>query len=211
MMNAIVEVLQLRSMRFLLSCRGHEIYCTIFQDASGPFLYGTLNRRPQMTLPRPRSDRLGSEASSIMEAAPTTQMTSSISAYNTQDIWTPMMTSTSVPNGSVTSYGSMRSESPNNGIVSPIQQLDQYQLDVRNPRYSTVGRPNRGYGHNHFGGPLCNNSPVRSVVIVAPGDPIPPNLQPQQQLQLQQMSSDHLPKNMTSTTTSLIGSHGLYG
>ena len=34
-------------------------------------------------------------------------------------------------------------------------------------------------------------SPVRSVMIVAPGDPIPPNLGPQQQLQLQQMSSDH--------------------
>ena len=36
-------------------------------------------------------------------------------------------------------------------------------------------------------------SPVRSVMIVAPGDPIPPNLGPQQQLQLQQMSSDHHP------------------
>ena len=186
--------------RGLVSCHAK----TFFQDASGPFLYGTLNRRPQMTLPRPRSDRLGSEASSIMEATP--QMTSSISAYNNaQDIWTPM-TSASIPNGSVTS-SSMRSDSP--PFVSPIQQLDQYQLDVRNPRYSTVGRPNRGH-HNHFGGPLCNASPVRSVVIVAPGDPIPPNLQPQQQLQLQQMSSDHLPKN---TTVSMNGSHhsGLYG
>ena len=36
-------------------------------------------------------------------------------------------------------------------------------------------------------------SPVRSVMIVAPGDPIPPHLQPQQKLQLQQMSSDHPP------------------
>ena len=71
----------------------------ILQDASGPFLYGTLNRRPQMTLPRPRSDRLGSEGSSIMnghhhhhlmgEAA---HLTTSISAYNTQDVWTPIQT-----------------------------------------------------------------------------------------------------------------------
>ena len=71
----------------------------ILQDASGPFLYGTLNRRPQMTLPRPRSDRLGSEGSSIMnghhhhhlmgEAA---HLTTSISAYNNQDVWTPIQT-----------------------------------------------------------------------------------------------------------------------
>ena len=30
-------------------------------------------------------------------------------------------------------------------------------------------------------------------MIVAPGDPIPSHLQPQQKLQLQQMSSDHPP------------------
>ena len=34
-------------------------------------------------------------------------------------------------------------------------------------------------------------SPVRSVMIVAPGDPIPAHLPPQQQLQLQQLNSDH--------------------
>ena len=67
------------------------------QDVSGPFLYGTLNRRPQMTLPRPRSDRLGSETSSITNHIDLPVMTSSISAYNNnntgmsgQDIWTPM-------------------------------------------------------------------------------------------------------------------------
>lgn len=42
-------------------------------------------------------------------------------------------------------------------------------------------------------------SPVRSVVIVAPGDPIPPNLPPQQKLQLQQMSSDHPPPPMQAS------------
>ena len=74
------------------------------QDASGPFLYGTLNRRPQMTLPRPRSDRLGSEGSSIMNglhhhhplimtsASGDPQLTNSISAYNNQDVWTPIQT-----------------------------------------------------------------------------------------------------------------------
>ena len=74
------------------------------QDASGPFLYGTLNRRPQMTLPRPRSDRLGSEGSSIMNglhhhhplimtsASGDPQLTNSISAYSNQDVWTPIQT-----------------------------------------------------------------------------------------------------------------------
>ena len=71
----------------------------ILQDASGPFLYGTLNRRPQMTLPRPRSDRLGSEGSSIMNGhhhhhhlMGEAHLTTSISAYNTQDVWTPIQT-----------------------------------------------------------------------------------------------------------------------
>ena len=132
---------------------------------SGPFLYGTLNRRPQMTLPRPRSDRLGSETSSITNhIADLPVMTSSISAYNTtggQDIWTPMVNhnhhhasmgivghSVSVTgNGSVAS--SLRSDSPPNLNIamSPIQQLDQYQLE-KNPRYSTIGRPGRGIHHH---------------------------------------------------------------
>ena len=45
---------------------------------------------------------------------------------------------------------------------------------------------------------------MRSVVIVAPGDPIPPNLPPQQKLQLQQMSSDHPPPTMASERNSEI-------
>ena len=102
-----------------------------------------------MTLPRPRSDRLASVESSSITNHPSDLpvMTSSISAYNTtQDIWTPM-----IHNGSLAS-SSLRSESPaannvisaanngilagNNIIMSPIQQLDQYQLE-RNPRYSS--------------------------------------------------------------------------
>ena len=93
--------------------------------------------------------------------------------------------------GSIAS--SLRSESPPN-TMSPIQQLDNYQLENKNPRYSTIGRPGRGLNHIlHLNEniPTSTASPVRSVMIVAPGDPIPPNLGPQQQLQLQQMSSDH--------------------
>ena len=57
-----------------------------------------------MTLPRPRSDRLGSEGSSIMNglhhhhplimtsASGDPQLTNSISAYNNQDVWTPIQT-----------------------------------------------------------------------------------------------------------------------
>ena len=129
---------------------------------SGPFLYGTLNRRPQMTLPRPRSDRLGSETSSITNHIDLPVMTSSISAYNTtggQDIWTPMVPhshhaggggghSVVTGNGSVAS--SLRSDSPTTAVtiaMSPIQQLDQYQLE-KNPRYSTIGRPGRGIHHH---------------------------------------------------------------
>lgn len=94
-------------------------------------------------------------------------MTSSISAYNTtQDIWTPMihnihhgqhhMHHTASTNGSVAS-SSLRSESPPNGresqqilqqpqnwtniAISPIQQLDHYQLE-RNPRYVWTERLN---------------------------------------------------------------------
>jgi len=90
-----------------------------------------------------------------------------------------------------------------------MQQLEHYQLaaSCQNPRYSTIGRPGRGLYHNHphlhAGHPhaaaAASNSPVRSVVIVAPGDPIPPNLPPQQKLQLQQMSSDHPPPPMQAT------------
>ena len=87
-----------------MQSREHRVNLEL-QDMSGPFLYGTLNRRgPHMTLPRPRSDRLGSESgcSSIGIAGTNNHihqdlpvMTSSISAYNTtgapgQDIWTPM-------------------------------------------------------------------------------------------------------------------------
>ena len=33
--------------------------------------------------------------------------------------------------------------------MSPIQQLDQYQLQLeKNPRYSTIGRPGRGLHHH---------------------------------------------------------------
>ena len=57
-----------------------------------------------MTLPRPRSDRLGSEGSSIMNglhhhhplimtsASGDPQLTNSISAYSNQDVWTPIQT-----------------------------------------------------------------------------------------------------------------------
>ena len=71
-------------------------------------------------------------------------MTSSISAYNTsQDIWTPMPSHSLHPPAASLAGSSLRSESP----MSPIQQLDQYQLE-RNPRYSTIGRPGRGLHHH---------------------------------------------------------------
>jgi hypothetical protein len=201
----------------------------ILQDATGPFLYGTLNRRPQMTFPRPRSDRMGSDTSSLMAnhhhpfdmTGPPVSMTSSVSAYNTQDnnVWTPMPTTSG---GSVVSGSSIRGESPM--MMSPIQQLDQYQLsdNIVRPhpnqqRYSTIGRPGRGLHHlHHLNGNFVGNSgsPVRSVTIVAPGDPIPPNLQPQQQLQLQQMSSDHPQHQLRPLgplTTSEDGSSLYYG
>ena len=138
-----------------------------------------------MSLPRPRSDRLGSADETLHQ-----QQVASM------DIWTPMSTAASQPPmqppyfkrpASVAS-SSLRSESPR----SPIQKLDHYQLELSmNPRYSTIGRPGRGlHQHHHH---LHTNSPGRSVMIVAPGDPIPPHLPPQQQLQLQQMSSDFHP------------------
>ena len=51
--------------------------------------------------------------------------------------------------GSVAS--SMRSESPGSSVMSPMQQLEHYQLaaSCQNPRYSTIGRPGRGLYHNH--------------------------------------------------------------
>ena len=48
------------------------------------------------------------------------------------------------------------------------------------------------------------------MVIVAPGDPIPPNLPPQQKLQLQQMSSDHPPPTMSSDRNSEISERSGY-
>ena len=141
-----------------------------------------------MSLPRPRSDRLGSADETLHQ-----QVAS-------MDIWTPMSTSASAQpppiqppyfNGPASvASSSLRSESP----MSPIQKLDHYQLELSmNPRYSTIGRPGRGLGHHHHHHHLHTNSPGRSVMIVAPGDPIPPHLPPQQQLQLQQMSSDFHP------------------
>ena len=100
------------------------------QDVSGPFLYGTLNRRPQMTLPRPRSDRLGSESSSITNHIDLPVMTSSISAYNNntgmsgQDIWTPMAVHHSHPGhgahcgGGYQMPGTVGNGGPGNGSVA---------------------------------------------------------------------------------------------
>ena len=100
------------------------------QDVSGPFLYGTLNRRPQMTLPRPRSDRLGSETSSITNHIDLPVMTSSISAYNNntgmsgQDIWTPMAVHHSHPGhgahcgGGYQMPGTVGNGGPGNGSVA---------------------------------------------------------------------------------------------
>lgn len=69
-------------------------------------------------------------------------MTSSMSAYNGQEVWTPMSAAmVHHTNGSVAS-SSLRSDSPPTqhlNTMSPIQQLDQYQLE-RNPRYSTIGK-----------------------------------------------------------------------
>ena len=107
------------------------ILLTFFlQDVSGPFLYGTLNRRPQMTLPRPRSDRLGSETSSITNHIDLPVMTSSISAYNNntgmsgQDIWTPMAVQHSHPGhgaqcgGGYQMPGTVGNGGPGNGSVA---------------------------------------------------------------------------------------------
>merc|ERR1719468_100673 len=132
---------------------------------------------------------------------------------------------TASTNGSVAS-SSLRSESPPNGresqqilqqpqnwtniAISPIQQLDHYQLE-RNPRYSTIGRPGRGLHHHLHNTSGISNSPVRSVVIVAPGDPIPPNLPPQQQLQLQQLSTDLPLHQLTLTRPPSEASSNLYG
>ena len=103
----------------------------LLQDVSGPFLYGTLNRRPQMTLPRPRSDRLGSETSSITNHIDLPVMTSSISAYNNntgmsgQDIWTPMAVHHSHPGhgaaqcgGGYQMPGTVGNGGPGNGSVA---------------------------------------------------------------------------------------------
>lgn len=181
--------------------------------STGPYLYGTLSRRPQqqqqhvMSNGRPRSDRLGSDASSSIvynvsnpfgpvNDLPTSSIGMATSGYNpmvTSNVWTPMVSTAGPLATSSVASGSVRGDSPL--VTSPIHQLDQYQLNPyperqQQPvRYSTIGRHGRGpayqnnhhHHHNHSG-----TSPVRSVVIVAPGDPIPPNLQPQQQLQLQQ-------------------------
>ena len=149
-----------------------------------------------MSLPRPRSDRLGSADETLHQVA-----------AGSLDIWTPMSTvangvtlTTQPPyfNGPASvASSSLRSESP----MSPIQKLDHYQLES-NPRYSTIGRPGRGLHHH-----LHTNSPGRSVMIVAPGDPIPPHLPPQQQLQLQQMSSDFQPNPTRPPSSDCYGWH----
>ena len=82
---------------------------------------------------------------------------------------------------------------------------------LSNFRYSTIGRPGRGLHHHLHNTSGISNSPVRSVVIVAPGDPIPPNLPPQQQLQLQQLSTDLPPHQLTLTRPPSEASSNLYG
>ena len=113
-----------------MQCKYYYMQTNLLQDVSGPFLYGTLNRRPQMTLPRPRSDRLGSETSSITNHIDLPIMTSSISAYNNntgmsgQDIWTPMAVHHSHPGhgaqcgGGYQMPGTVGNGGPGNGSVA---------------------------------------------------------------------------------------------
>ena len=138
----------------------------LLQDVSGPFLYGTLNRRPQMTLPRPRSDRLGSETSSITNHIDLPIMTSSISAYNNntgmsgQDIWTPMAVHHSHPGhgaqcgGGYQMPGTVGNGGPGNGSVasslrseSPISSGKTFKLH----RYCAWAIMTRG---------LCTSKPL---------------------------------------------------
>ena len=86
-----------------------------------------------MSLPRPRSDRLGSADETLHQMTSAAAAAAAASSMG-MEVWTPMTTVVnSLPqphfNGSVAS-SSLRSESP----MSPIQKLDHYTLEAANPR-----------------------------------------------------------------------------